>query len=138
MNSVFDFHFNSGIQYDRVLLVTTDAASYMISAMNSLKTLFPKMLHLTCFAHGLHRVAEFIRTDFELVNSLVAKVKSVFVKVKFRFIIIVLSITKGNILFYLGPSSPTKIQGAKPECPFTSRACAYSMVYVAQGGVLLL
>lgn len=64
-----------------MLLVTTDAASYMLSAMNSLKMIFPKMLHLTCFAHGLHRVADFVRKDFKLVNSLVSKVKQVFVKV---------------------------------------------------------
>lgn len=53
----------------------------MLSAMRSLQTLFPKMLHLTCFAHGLNRLAEFIRGQSKDANALIANVKSVFVKV---------------------------------------------------------
>lgn len=64
-----------------MLLTVTDAAAYMLSSMRSMQTLFPKMLHVTCFAHGLHRLAEFIRGEFEIVNKLIAKVKAVFVKV---------------------------------------------------------
>lgn len=60
----------------------TDAAAYMLSAMNSLKVLYPKMVHLTCLSHGLHRVAEFIRSRFPNVNQLIASTKAVFVKVK--------------------------------------------------------
>lgn len=71
----------SGIQYNKVLLVVTDAASYMLSAMSALKVLYPKMLHLTCFAHGLHRIAEFVRSEFTLVNKLISTTKAVFVKV---------------------------------------------------------
>lgn len=71
----------SGIKYDRILLGMTDAAPYMKCAMRSLRTLFPKMLHVTCFAHGLHRVADYIRVQFKDVNELVSNTKSVFVKV---------------------------------------------------------
>lgn len=70
-----------GIQYDKVLLVLTDAAAYMIAAMRSLRVLYSKMLHLTCFAHGLHRVAEFIRLQFPNVNALISNTKAVFIKV---------------------------------------------------------
>lgn len=70
-----------GIQYAKVLLTVTDAASYMMSAMKALQTLYPKMIHLTCFAHGLHRLAEFIRSEFKLVNSLISSCKAVFIKV---------------------------------------------------------
>lgn len=70
-----------GIQYNNVLAVLTDAAGYMLSAMGSLKILYPKMLHLTCCSHGLHRVAEFIRLRFANVNQLIASTKAVFVKV---------------------------------------------------------
>lgn len=63
------------------MLVVTDAAAYMIAAMNSLKILFPKMLHLTCFAHGLHRLAEFVRHEFPDVNKMISNIKAVFVKV---------------------------------------------------------
>lgn len=69
------------MNYENVMLVVTDAAAYMLSAMSSLRVLYPKMLHVTCLAHGLHRVAEYIRQDFPEVNKLIANVKAVFVKV---------------------------------------------------------
>lgn len=64
----------------KVLLVPTDAAPYMVAAMDSLKVLYPKMIHVTCAAHGLHRVAEFIRTNFDDVNKLISNVKKTFTK----------------------------------------------------------
>lgn len=42
------------------------------------------MLHVTCFAHGLHRLAEHVRENFSTVNTLIAKVKAVFVKAPSR------------------------------------------------------
>lgn len=74
------FHLK-GIQYANVIIALTDAASYMIAAMKALQDLFPNMLHLTCLAHGLHRLADFVRSEFPEVNKLVSDVKSVFVKV---------------------------------------------------------
>lgn len=79
------FLFLTGIKYENVLLVTTDAAPYMVSAIRSLKILFPKMLNITCLAHGLHRVADFIRLKFEDVNSLIAHCKAVFLKASLTF-----------------------------------------------------
>lgn len=70
-----------GILYENVLIVATDAAAYMLAAMRSLAVLFPKMVHVTCLVHGLHRLAEYIRTQFPDVNILISTVKSVFVKV---------------------------------------------------------
>lgn len=58
---IADFRFSIGVKYNQVLLSVTDAATGMLSAMRSLQTLLPKMLHLTCFAHGLNRFAELIR-----------------------------------------------------------------------------
>lgn len=49
--------------------------------MRSLQTLYPKMLHLTCLAHGLHRIAEYIRLEFPEVNRLISNTKAVFIKV---------------------------------------------------------
>lgn len=57
-----------GVDKNKLLLVVTDAAPYMICAMQSLKVLYSKMIHVTCLAHGLHRVADFIRTEFKDVN----------------------------------------------------------------------
>lgn len=70
-----------GIQYTNVLIALTDAAAYMIAAMKALQVLFSNMLHVTCLAHGLHRLAEFVRSEFPDVNDLVSNVKNVFIKV---------------------------------------------------------
>lgn len=38
------------------------------------------MVHVTCLAHALHRVAEEIRSHFAIVDDLVANVKTIFRK----------------------------------------------------------
>lgn len=43
-----------------------------------LKALYSKMIHVTCAAHGLHRVAEEIRGQFKSVDKLIASVKKNF------------------------------------------------------------
>ena len=68
------------IQYENVLLVCTDAAPYMVKCMKGLQTLYPKMLHVTCKAHALQRVAEIVRSEHPLVNKLIASGKNIFVK----------------------------------------------------------
>ncbi|KAG7156242.1 hypothetical protein Hamer_G005951 [Homarus americanus] len=71
-------------KYDRVLLVCTDAAPYMVKCMAGLEILFPKMIHVTCLAHGLHRVAELARAVMPDVNVLISTVKKVFLKARSR------------------------------------------------------
>lgn len=67
--------------YNRVLLVVTDAATYMISAFNNLKSyLFPNMHHITCLAHALHRVCERIREEFIDVNQFISLMKKTLLK----------------------------------------------------------
>ncbi|XP_043064731.1 uncharacterized protein LOC108093574 [Drosophila ficusphila] len=56
----------------------------MTKAMKSLKVLYPKMVHLTCLAHGLHRVAGTIRTKYSNVNNLISNVKNIFAKAPLR------------------------------------------------------
>lgn len=73
-----------GIKYDRVLLATTDAAPYMKLAFKTLKPLFPKAIHVTCSAHGLHRVAEKVQTEYTDVNLLISSCKKVFLKAPHR------------------------------------------------------
>lgn len=70
----------NGIQYEDVLLFVTDSASYMNAAADGLKISFPKMIHLTCLAHGFHRVTELIRDSFPQVNLLISNVKKIFKK----------------------------------------------------------
>lgn len=74
----------NGIEHERVLLFLTDAATYMKKAGNALKVLFPNMIHLTCLAHALHRIAEEVRGLYPEVDSLVSSVKKVFVKAPSR------------------------------------------------------
>ena len=70
----------NGVQFDRVLLLVTDAAAYMKKAGLALKVLYPNMIHVTCLAHGLHRIAEHVRELHPKVDKLVANVKKVFLK----------------------------------------------------------
>ena len=66
-----------GAKNDRLLVLLSDAASYMIKASEALKVFYPNLLHVTCFAHGVNRVAEQIRSMFPDVNDLISKVKKV-------------------------------------------------------------
>jgi hypothetical protein len=74
----------AGIQYNKVLLLVTDAAAYMKKAGKALVVTYPKMVHVTCLAHGLHNVCDEIRKTQSAANSLIAHVKSVFVKSPLR------------------------------------------------------
>jgi hypothetical protein len=48
----------SAIQFEKVLLFVSDAASYMKKAYtDALRGVFPNLVHVTCIVHGLHRVA---------------------------------------------------------------------------------
>ena len=70
----------TGMKHDDVLLFVTDCAPYMKKAGATLKVIFPKMLHVTCAAHALHRIAEVIRHSFKDVDSLVSNGKKIFRK----------------------------------------------------------
>jgi hypothetical protein len=72
------------VKRDRILLFVTDAAPYMLKAAKGLKMLYPRMVHLTCLVHGLHRVAEEIRGNYPDVDSLISSVKKIFLKASLR------------------------------------------------------
>ncbi|KDR23904.1 hypothetical protein L798_10250 [Zootermopsis nevadensis] len=55
----------------------------IVKAAKGLKMLYPKMVHLTCHAHALHRVAEEIRHSYTEVDKF-SKVKKMFVKASLR------------------------------------------------------
>ncbi|XP_060835176.1 uncharacterized protein LOC132918100 [Rhopalosiphum padi] len=73
-----------GIQYDNVLLFVSDAAPYMVKAGKSIQSFYSKMIHVTCIAHALHRVAEEIRGNFSKVDKLVSNGKKIFLKAPSR------------------------------------------------------
>ncbi|XP_055902175.1 uncharacterized protein LOC129938564 [Eupeodes corollae] len=73
-----------GIKKNKILLFLTDAAPYMIKAARGLKILYPKLIHVTCLAHALHRVAEQIRSNFKNVDLLISSGKKIFLKAPSR------------------------------------------------------
>jgi len=73
-----------GIKHDNVLLFLSDAAPYMVKAGKVIQNLYSKMIHVTCMAHAVHRVAEEIRTNFQDINKLISNVKKVFLKAPYR------------------------------------------------------
>lgn len=77
---------DSGIE-DRVLLLLTDAASYMLKAGKSLKTFYKNVIHVTCMAHALNLIAEKVRDSFPELNSLVNQGKKIFLKAPSRVVV---------------------------------------------------
>ena len=75
---------SQGVPHEKVLLFVTDAAPYMKKAATALKVIFPKMLHITCLAHSLHRISEYIRGLFPNVDKLVSNGKKIFLKAPSR------------------------------------------------------
>jgi len=70
-----------GIQFNDILLILTDGAPYMIKAVSGLtSSLISNAIHLTCLAHGIHRVAECVRASFPQIDTLVSTMKKVLVK----------------------------------------------------------
>lgn len=67
-------------KHEKVLLLLTDGVGYMQKAGRTLKKIYPDLLHVTCLAHGLNRVADQVRVLFPEVNKLISNVKKVFRK----------------------------------------------------------
>ena len=60
---------------DDILLFLTDGVAYMKKAGKTLRNLYPRMIHVTCLAHGLHRVAEAVRALYPDVDELISNGK---------------------------------------------------------------
>ena len=65
-------------------MLLSDAAKYMIAAGITLKSLYPKLFHVTCVAYLLHNCTMKIKSYFEDVDQLIAEVKAVTIKNKTR------------------------------------------------------
>lgn len=79
-NEAMQILWPSGVQFDNVLLFLTDAAAYMKKAAVGLAVSYPKMIHVTCVVHGLHRICEEIRALYPTVDKLISNGKKVFIK----------------------------------------------------------
>ena len=75
---------NLGINRSFFCLLLPDAAKCTIAAGITIKSLYPKLFHVTCVAHLLHNCAMKIKLKFEDVDQLDAKVKAVTIKNKTR------------------------------------------------------
>ena len=75
---------NHGINRSFFYLLLCDAAKYMIEPAGvTLKSLYPKLFHVMYVAlHLLHNCAMKIKSHFEDVDQLIAKVKAVTIKNK--------------------------------------------------------
>jgi hypothetical protein len=62
----------------------SDAGSYMLASYETLKVSYPKMIHITCLAHAMHRVAEKIRSECPKIDKLIASGKKIFRKSPIR------------------------------------------------------
>jgi hypothetical protein len=66
------------------LLFVSDAAPYLIKKVTVLQSLYSKMIHVTCLAHTLHRVAEEVRGSYPEVDKLIGNGKKIFIKSPLR------------------------------------------------------
>ena len=67
------------------LKLLSDVAKYVIAAGITLKSLYPKLFHVTCVAHLLHCVAHLLHNcAIKNVDQLIAQIKAVAIKNKTR------------------------------------------------------
>lgn len=79
-----NFWLPNPVPTEKILILLSDAASYMLKVGQNLKIFYENLIHVTCLAHGLNRAAETIRASFPLVNDLIANVKKIFIKAPLR------------------------------------------------------
>jgi hypothetical protein len=60
------------IKKERVLVLYSDSAAYMLKAATALKVFYQNSIHFNCMDHGLQRVAEEVRSNFPDVNKLIS------------------------------------------------------------------
>lgn len=70
----------------KVLLLISDAGTYMIIAAKTLKIFFPKLIHITCMAHAVNRVLEKIRELYPDINKLINNGNVLSTYLKFKYI----------------------------------------------------
>ena len=63
------------IEYDRVWLVLTDLAPYMLLAIANLKPMYSNPIHVTCIAHALYRVCEALKDEYSYANEFLSCMK---------------------------------------------------------------
>jgi hypothetical protein len=70
----------AGENDENLRLFLPDAAPYMVKTGDSLKVFYLNIVHVTCVARMLNRVAEKVKELFPNVNKLIINVKKIFLK----------------------------------------------------------
>lgn len=78
------FYLPDAVPSNKILLMLSDAATYMVKAASNMKIFYENLVHCTCLAHGLNRIAETIRLQFPLINDLIRNGKKIFLKAPLR------------------------------------------------------
>jgi hypothetical protein len=68
----------AGVHEEKVLILYSDAAAYMLKAATAPKVFYPNLIRFICLAHGLQRVAEEVTAKFPQVNKLISMTKKCF------------------------------------------------------------
>ena len=69
LNSGLKLLYPNGVKDEKILLLYTESAAYMLAAGKLLKAFLQKLIHITCLAHTVHRVAEEIKNQFPKLND---------------------------------------------------------------------
>jgi hypothetical protein len=78
---------NQAFVESNFVLFLTDAVPYMIKAeRKNLKSTYSKLLHVTCLAHGINRVAEEVRSHHTETDKFIASLKAGFRKAPNRML----------------------------------------------------
>ena len=72
------------ITREKLLLLLSDAAKYVLKAGDTLKIMYRRLLHVTCTAHLLHNCAVRIRAHFKANDNLISSIKAATIKNKHR------------------------------------------------------
>lgn len=75
--------YNGAVFLDKVLLLISDAAPFMIYSGKHLKAFHPQIIHVTCIVHSLHRACKDVRYIFPDVNWLLSWATKLFLKCPF-------------------------------------------------------
>lgn len=66
--------------HEKVLLYITEAAPRTVQSVETFRVFYPKLIHVTCMAYGLHSAAEVTRVKYQNVHRLISCTKNIFLK----------------------------------------------------------
>ncbi|CAH0558769.1 unnamed protein product [Brassicogethes aeneus] len=83
-DSLTKFYISNAVPSEKVLLMLSDAAAYMLKSAQNLKIFYSNLINVTSLGHGVNRIADEIRNKFQDINILVNSAKKIFTKSPLR------------------------------------------------------